>query len=224
MEMLDCHNCGKRTGHKRTLGFGTFFAVFLTFGLWILAIPFYPKRCIICGERRSVNSWNSLTPKEMEVINKKTPKKILISMLLILIAIIVLASLDAFFGEIRQGTKAPAESTTDSEYIPDITVDSQRLISDYKANEIAADNVYKDKTLQITGIVKSITKDYRDMPHIQISGYFQSYSDIDCSFRKNVEASLSNLRIGQSVTIIGRCTGMFLGVVILEHCHVGPNG
>jgi hypothetical protein len=142
------------------------------------------------------------------------------SMWLILIAIIVLASLDAFFGERRQGTKAPAESTTDSEYMPDITVNSQRLISDYKANEVAADNVYKGKTLKITGIVKSITKDYSDMPHVQISGDFQSYSDIDCSFRKNVEASLSSLRIGQSITILGRCTGMFLGVVILEHCHV----
>ena len=50
------------------------------------------------------------------------------------------------------------------------------------------------------------------MPHVQIFGYFQSYSDIDCSFRKDVEASLFSLRIGQRITIIGRCTGMFLGV------------
>jgi hypothetical protein len=47
--MILCPNCQKRTGHKRALGFGTFFAVLLTAGFWLLAIPFYPKRCITCG-------------------------------------------------------------------------------------------------------------------------------------------------------------------------------
>ncbi|MFZ0319644.1 MAG: hypothetical protein WAL56_11005 [Candidatus Sulfotelmatobacter sp.] len=49
MEMIFCPNCGKLTGFKRALGFGTFFAVLITGGLWLLAIPFYPKRCITCG-------------------------------------------------------------------------------------------------------------------------------------------------------------------------------
>ena len=47
--MQDCTNCGKQTGHKRALGWGTFFAVILTGGLWLFAIPFYPSRCIVCG-------------------------------------------------------------------------------------------------------------------------------------------------------------------------------
>lgn len=49
MEMLYCKNCKHVTGHKRSLGIGTFFAVLVTGGLWLLAIPFYPKRCIVCG-------------------------------------------------------------------------------------------------------------------------------------------------------------------------------
>lgn len=49
MEMIFCPNCGKLTGYKRALGFGTFFAVLLTAGFWLLAIPFYPERCITCG-------------------------------------------------------------------------------------------------------------------------------------------------------------------------------
>lgn len=36
-------------GFKRNLGLGTFFAVILTGGLWLLALPFYPKRCVTCG-------------------------------------------------------------------------------------------------------------------------------------------------------------------------------
>lgn len=49
MEMIFCPNCEKLTGYKRALGFGTFFAVLLAAGLWLFAIPFYPKRCITCG-------------------------------------------------------------------------------------------------------------------------------------------------------------------------------
>lgn len=49
MQMIHCPNCGRLTGFKRSLGFGTFFMVLLTFGLWLLVIPFYPLRCINCG-------------------------------------------------------------------------------------------------------------------------------------------------------------------------------
>ena len=52
MQMLQCPNCGKLTGFKRALGFGTLFMVILTCGLWLLVIPFYPARCINCGLTR----------------------------------------------------------------------------------------------------------------------------------------------------------------------------
>jgi hypothetical protein len=52
MQMIQCPNCGKLTGFKRALGFGTFFMVLLTCGLWLLVIPFYPARCINCGLTR----------------------------------------------------------------------------------------------------------------------------------------------------------------------------
>lgn len=53
MEMIFCPNCNKLTGYKRVIGFGTFFAVLLTAGLWLLTLPFYPKRCITCGLTKS---------------------------------------------------------------------------------------------------------------------------------------------------------------------------
>ncbi len=49
MKMKVCRNCQKLKGHKRTIGFGTLVAVVLTSGLWLIAIPFYPKRCVACG-------------------------------------------------------------------------------------------------------------------------------------------------------------------------------
>jgi hypothetical protein len=50
MQMRHCSNCCKETGHKRALGFGTFFGVVITGGFWLLALPFYPVRCIVCGK------------------------------------------------------------------------------------------------------------------------------------------------------------------------------
>ena len=49
MKTSYCFTCGKETGFQRKLGFGTFFAVLITGGLWLLSLPFYPKRCNICG-------------------------------------------------------------------------------------------------------------------------------------------------------------------------------
>ena len=59
MELIYCPNCGKRSGFKRALGFGTFFAVLITCGLWLLVIPFYPVRCINCGMTRGAAFWES---------------------------------------------------------------------------------------------------------------------------------------------------------------------
>lgn len=60
MEMIYCPNCAKLTGFKRALGFGTFFMVLLTLGLWLLVIPLYPARCINCGLTRGSAFWTNL--------------------------------------------------------------------------------------------------------------------------------------------------------------------
>lgn len=44
-----CPGCMRGTGHKRRFGIGTIVMLVMTMGWWILAMPFYPKRCVICG-------------------------------------------------------------------------------------------------------------------------------------------------------------------------------
>lgn len=62
-----CDGCQRLTGHKRSLGFGTFIMVLLTFGLWILTLPLYPKRCVICGTMNS--GWSA--PKYQTQLREK---------------------------------------------------------------------------------------------------------------------------------------------------------
>lgn len=50
MRMDYCQNCQQRVGFRRALGWGTYFAVVLTLGFWLLTLPFYALRCIRCGE------------------------------------------------------------------------------------------------------------------------------------------------------------------------------
>jgi hypothetical protein len=101
---------------------------------------------------------------------------------------------------------------------PVIAVDPQRLISDYRTNEVAADMAYKGKILQITGAIASINKDFLDEPYVVISGYFQGLSSIQCCFGKGDEPALSRLQTGQLVTISGRCSGMIMLSVFLKNC------
>jgi hypothetical protein len=83
MQMILCPNCGKQSGFKRALGFGTFFMVLITFGLWLLMIPFYPVRCINCGLTRTSATWQ----------NASRGGKILIACIWICVAVLVLHSM-----------------------------------------------------------------------------------------------------------------------------------
>lgn len=56
MRMAFCESCKQQMGYPRALGWGTFFAILLTLGLWLLVLPFYPLRCIGCGQ-----SWKLFT-------------------------------------------------------------------------------------------------------------------------------------------------------------------
>jgi len=53
---VDCDVCQKRTAHKRAWGIGTLIMFLLTAGLWLLAMPFYPKRCQACGTLYRANN------------------------------------------------------------------------------------------------------------------------------------------------------------------------
>lgn len=49
MKEAYCDTCQAQRGFKRAFGWGTFFAMLCTLGWWLLVLPFYPLRCIVCG-------------------------------------------------------------------------------------------------------------------------------------------------------------------------------
>lgn len=63
MKIATCATCGQQRPIKRALGFGTLFAVIITGGLWLLAIPFYPLRCASCGGTSYFSSRAEVRPR-----------------------------------------------------------------------------------------------------------------------------------------------------------------
>jgi len=65
-----CPNCKAYRGFKRHFTIWTLILVCLTWGAWILALPFYPKRCIVCGmlydEARKINKKRKQKEQQQE--------------------------------------------------------------------------------------------------------------------------------------------------------------
>jgi hypothetical protein len=72
MEMLYCKNCKKTTGHKRAIGVGTILGGIVTGGVSLAAVPFYPLRCVVCGNTTGDNSEDISDPSDQFEIALKS--------------------------------------------------------------------------------------------------------------------------------------------------------
>ena len=92
-------------------------------------------------------------------------------------------------------------------------------MQEYVDNKIGADMKYKGKTLIVNGTINNISKAL-GTPYITLKTDELIYS-VQCSFSRGDEASLADLRKGQSIRIKGRCDGA-LGNVGLKNCSIEP--
>lgn len=101
---------------------------------------------------------------------------------------------------------------------PPVSVSAKKLASEYKANEIAADQKYKDRVASISGTVESIGKDILATPYVVLTGagFFPA---VQCFFSDADQGTLARLRKGQSITIRGRIDGE-MGNVLVKECSV----
>src|SRR5437879_3340235 len=66
MQRGHCADCGSVRPFRRAFGWGTFFAVLCTLGWWLLALPFYPLRCVECGRE-----WDSDWPANTTAVGSR---------------------------------------------------------------------------------------------------------------------------------------------------------
>lgn len=111
----------------------------------------------------------------------------------------------------------PAEAPVEA---PAIAVDVMKLRQDYGANEVAADSIYKGKTLAVTGIVGSIDKDFTGdvVVRLKSANTFLGTNAYMQTSEANAAAALSK---GDSVTVVCRGGGLVIGSPVLRDCRFG---
>ena len=121
-----------------------------------------------------------------------------------LFIIIGFGSLDEF-ENLDQNPKVTSDSN------PSVTISASKLYKEYNENEIAADEKYKGKIIEVTGVIRDIGNDIMDNAYITLVGD-EYFGDIQCYFNeKSVVAKLSK---GKRITVIGSCSGLMMNVQI----------
>lgn len=117
------------------------------------------------------------------------------------------------------GANSTSVQETSSEVaVETIKISAVDLLAAYDENAVKADQDYKDKTLEVTGIVKSIDKDVLDDVFVTINdGGEYSFISVQCYFEdENEIAKTAELKAGDEVTIVGRCDGSVVNVMLKE--------
>jgi hypothetical protein len=100
---------------------------------------------------------------------------------------------------------------------PSIAVNSTELAQAYADNEVAAQNRFGDKTLNLTGLVTGVTLDFSSAPVIQFAGV-NPFLPVQARFDKSFGDALGRISKGQTITI--RCTSVteVISAPILSDC------
>ena len=101
----------------------------------------------------------------------------------------------------------------------DTWINAEELCRDYRANKIAADSKYKDKTISLRGELDSAAKTLlTGSPYITLAVKGCHSPTITCTLLEDSEQELVPMQTGQKVQVSGRCGGMVFGVIMIEDC------
>ncbi len=100
--------------------------------------------------------------------------------------------------------------------LPVARLSARELGQAYKDNGVAADDSYKWKYLEITGIVDRVTVTFG------VPGLSLDSESVICLFRRKDGPALALLRVGQQVRVRGVCAGLTLFSPTLNDCTLVP--
>lgn len=101
---------------------------------------------------------------------------------------------------------------------PPIVVTTTQLAQKYKENELAADNEYRGKPLEVTGKVKEIKE---ILSSISVDLEAPNYMTVSCSFPSERREQAAALKAKQAATLVGVGDGLFASTIIqIDDCRV----
>jgi hypothetical protein len=106
---------------------------------------------------------------------------------------------------------------------PDVSIAATALVAQYSANEIAADQQFKEKTIAVGGVVESIANDILGSPYLILAADQQGFRNVQAVFARNKASELAAISKGQFVEVQCRCKGLMMNVQ-LDDCELKAVG
>lgn len=130
------------------------------------------------------------------------------------------APIDPWLPGVHAPSSSAASNITSNPSAPSYSwkVGAQSYYVQYQANEVAADNKFKDKQLLVTGMVISITKDITGGVHVALLGGYNEFETVDASLKDDQAGEAASLRAGRVVSMICRGGTMIVTSPMLEDC------
>ena len=129
------------------------------------------------------------------------------------LAILLATAVSICFSSCGDSAARPETQSTASD-AKAIQVTAAEYDKKYHDNEVAADNIYKDKKVAITGTVESINKDLLDDVYIQLTGGEEVSMGVQCHLTDAQKAAA--VKKGSEITIVGTGGGMMATIPQLK--------
>lgn len=128
----------------------------------------------------------------------------------ILIAATILGLIAAAYGYYLYNK--PHTSTSDKDI--DASVTAEQIVSEYEADENAANQKYLGKVIEVTGVVSDKSVDEKGVLNMTLKG--GDLAGVTCQFEKNEAMNVGSIQTGSTVKIKGECTGILMDVVFVN--------
>jgi hypothetical protein len=101
-----------------------------------------------------------------------------------------------------------------------LKVAAREIIEAYKGNEVKADNAYKGKYVEVSGIVSNVAKDIMDHPYVTVgTGEDFAVIEVQCTFAEKASAAAADIEKGKKISVRGHVKGKLMNV-LLEDCEL----
>ncbi len=126
-------------------------------------------------------------------------------------------------GTPNEGPRPNGQRVKEPDSVPEhnpeyVVFTASQVYAYYDQNEVRGDRELKDKTFAVRGTVDEINKEILGRPYVSFRSNNWIFG-VQCLFPHTAEHKLAKLLPGDTVTIVGKCSGKF-GNVLMEECRL----
>lgn len=114
---------------------------------------------------------------------------------------------------------APNTAAVSQPAEPPVEMTAIALYEEFETNEVATQQKYANKRLQVSGTIDTIGTDILESPYVTLQSRNEFISAVQCMFDKSDAGTLVNLKKNQKVVLVGSAPSKLINVV-LKDCQV----